>query len=217
MSQWASKLGTLFRWASPACLIGGGALWALSPLGVELSELKFKTPEVFWKLFVSAPLILVPGLVGLYLMGGVRLGGRRGLAARVGLWAAFAGLLLVVAGDIGLYHLGVDDVYIMTAPAYRAFRAGLLLLAAGALLFGAAETRGGGFPAWAGLPFALSALAGLVAASQGLGSFGAALWAVFGAGWVWLGFALFVDSFRKTERRPGVADGRRPGEIGTAG
>ncbi len=213
MSQSASKLGTLFRWASLACLIGGGALWALSPLGVRLSELKFKTPEVFWKLFVSAPLTLILGLVGLYLMGGER----RGLAARVGLWAAFAGLLLVVAGDIGLYHLGVDDVYIMTAPAYRAFRAGLLLLAAGALLFGAAETRGGGFPAWAGLPFALSALAGLVAASQGLGSFGAALWAVFGAGWVWLGFALFVDSFRKTERRPGVADGRRPGEIGTAG
>ena len=95
MSQSASKLGTLFRWASLACLIGGGALWALSPLGVRLSELKFKTPEVFWKLFVSAPLTLILGLVGLYLMGGER----RGLAARVGLWATFAGLLLVVAGS----------------------------------------------------------------------------------------------------------------------
>jgi hypothetical protein len=29
----------------------GGVLWALSPLGVHLSELRFHTPNVFWKLF----------------------------------------------------------------------------------------------------------------------------------------------------------------------
>ena len=37
-------------WLSALAAVPGGALWALSPLGVRLSELKFKTPNVFWKL-----------------------------------------------------------------------------------------------------------------------------------------------------------------------
>lgn len=138
MSGAGSKIGGLLWWASLACLVGGGVLWALSPVGVELSELKFKTPDVFWKLFPTAPLLLAVGVLGLLLM---RREGRS-LAAKIGLWAALAGLVLVAAGDAGLYHLGVDDVYIMTAPAYRAFRVGLVVLAAGALLFAVAETRG---------------------------------------------------------------------------
>lgn len=190
MPEPASKLGKLLRWACLACLAGGGVLWALSPLGVGLSELKFKTPDVFWKLFASAPLLLGLGLAGLLLFGG-----RRDRAARAGLWAAFAGSALIAIGDIVLYHLGVDDAYIMAAPAYRAFRAGLVLLAAGALLFASTETRAGHLPAWVGLPFALSALAGLLAVLQDLGPFGAALWSVFGAGWAWLGFAHLVGSF----------------------
>jgi len=184
------------RWASLACLAGGGALWALSPLGVRLSELKFKTPDVFWKLFVSAPLLLGLGLAGLLLFGG----GRRNPAAGVGLWVALAGAALIAAGDVGLYHLGVDDAYIMAAPAYRAFRAGLLLLAAGALVYAVSDSMAGRLPAWAGLPFALSALAGLLAAAQDLGPFGAALWAVFGAGWVWLALGLFSYSLREARR-----------------
>jgi hypothetical protein len=194
-----SKTGSLLWWASLACLVGGGVLWALSPVGVELSETKFKTPEVFWKLFPSAPLLLAFGTLGLLFQ---RTEGR-GLAARIGLWAALAGLLLVAAGAAGLFHLGVDDAYIMAAPAYHAFRAGLVLLAAGALLFAAAETRSRGLPTWVGLPFALSALAGLVAVSQDLGPFGAALWAVFGAGWVWLGLTASVEAIRPSARTVG--------------
>ena len=38
------------RWTGLLC-VPGGMLWALSPLGVHLSELKFKTPDLFWKLF----------------------------------------------------------------------------------------------------------------------------------------------------------------------
>lgn len=75
----------------------------------------------------------------------------------------------------GLFYFGVDDAFIMVAPAYRAFRAGLVLLAVGALLFAVSETRGGGLAVWAGLPFALLALAGLVAVVRDLGPFGAAL------------------------------------------
>jgi hypothetical protein len=210
VSREGSRIATLLWWASLACLIGGGILWTLSPLGVELSGLKFKTPDVFWKLFPLSPALLFAGLIGLYLW---RREGRS-TAARIGLWAAFAGSALIVAGDVGLFHLSVDDTFIMAAPAYRAFRGGLVLLAAGALLFGAAETRSRGLPAWGGLPFVLSALAGLLAVARDLGPFGAALWAVFGAGWVWLAFALFVDSFRITGR---VAEGRRMGERRTAG
>ncbi len=202
-----SKIGRLLWWASLACLVGGGMLWALSPVGVELSEMKFKTPDVFWKLFPSAPLLLAFGLLGLLF----RRGEGRRPAAKIGLMATLAGTLLVAAGDVGLYHLGVDDAFIVAAPAYRTFRAGLVLLAAGALLFAAAETKSRGLPVWGGLPFAFSALAGLVAGARDLGIFGATLWAVFGAGWVWLGFALSVDSFRKTgrpARRGGAAAGR---------
>ena len=197
------KIKTLVGWAALACLIGGGLLWSLSPLGVELSELKFKTPDVFWKLFPSAPLLLAAGLLGLLF----RRGTGRGPAARIGLWVALAGLLLVAAGDVGLYHLGVDDDYIVTAPAYRAFRIGLVLTAAGALLFGASETRSRGLPVWVGLPFAIASLAGLLAFAQDLGPFGAALWAVFGAGWAWLGFGLAAGSFQKTGRPARAADG----------
>lgn len=206
MSGAGSRIKALLGWAALACLVAGGILWTLSPLGIELSETKFKTPEVFWRLFPAAPLLLTLGLLGLHF----RRGEDRSPGSRIGLLAALAGLVLVVAGAAGLFHLGTDDTYIMAAPAYRAFRAGLVLLAAGALLFAVFETRGGGLPAWCGLPFALSALAGLVAVSQDLGPFGAALWAVFGAGWVWLGLTASVGAIQppaRTARRtdpPGV-------------
>ncbi len=205
-----SRIATLLWWVSLACLIGGGVLWALSPLGVELSALKFKTPNAFWKLFPSSPALLFAGLIGLYL----RRRSRRGTVAKIGLWAAVVGSALIVAGAVGLFHLGVDDTFIMSAPAYRTLRAGFVLLTAGALLFGAAETRSGGLPAWGGLPFALSALAGLVAVARDLGPFGAALWAIFGAGWVWLAFVLFVDSSRSKGRAVGE---KRTGEVRGAG
>ena len=196
MSKAGQKIGWLLRWASLACMVGGGALWALSPVGVALSEAKFKTPDVFWKLFPSAPLLLAIGVLGLIF--GHHEG--RGLAAKVGLWGALVGLLLVAAGDVGLFHLGLDDAYIVSAPAYRAFRTGLLLLAAGALLFAFAETRSRGLPAWAGAPFAIASLAGLLAVARDLGPFGAALWAVFGAGWVWLGLAVWTGAIRPSSR-----------------
>ncbi|QIN81404.1 hypothetical protein GBA63_01250 [Rubrobacter tropicus] len=180
----------LVRW-SGLLVVPGGVLWTLSPVGASISETAFGTPNVFWKLFPSAPLLLLAGLVGVQILQW----GRSGTLQKIGFGLALLGLVLVVAGDLGLYWLGLDDVYIMTAPAYRAFRIGLLLLGVGSILFGVAAPRDGALPTWGLLPFVVGSLCGLVAFVVDLGSFGAALWMLFGLGWAWLGLSLAVDGF----------------------
>ena len=178
----------LVRWAG---LLGvpGGVLWALSPIGASISATAFGTPNVFWKLFPAAPLLLLAGLVGLQL----RQSGRAGTLEKVGFWLAALGLILVVAGDAGLFWLGLDDTYIMTAPAYRAFRLGLLVLGVGSILFGVGAPRDGDLPTWGLLPFVVGCLCGLISFAVDLGSFGTVLWMLFGLGWAWLGLSLAVD------------------------
>lgn len=177
----------LVRWAGLLC-VPGGVLWALSPLGVQISEMQFKTPNVFWKLFPSAPLLLLVGLIGLHL----RFSGRSGRLERIAFVVTLVGLVLVVVGDVGEFWLGLDNVFIMTAPAYRTLRLGLLVLAVGTMLFGVATARDETLPVWGALPFAIGGLCGLVAFSADLETFGAALWVLFGVGWAWLGFSLLV-------------------------
>ena len=180
----------LVRWAG-LLVVPGGALWALSPIGASISATAFGTPNVFWKLFPSAPLLLLAGLVGLQL----RQAGRAGILEKVGFWLAALGLLLVVAGDAGLFWLGLDETFIMTAPAYRAFRLGLLVLGAGSILFGVAAPRDGALPTWGLLPFVVASLCGLISFATDLGSFGTVLWMLFGLGGAWLGRSLAVDGF----------------------
>jgi O-antigen/teichoic acid export membrane protein len=185
----------LLRWSGLLC-VPGGVLWALSPLGVYLSEQRFHTPNVFWKLFPSAPLLLMVGLVGLHLL----ISEGSGWLERVGFYVALLGFLLILAGDVGEFWLRIDDVYIMTAPAYSAFRLGLLVLAVGSIVFGIALGRERTLPVWGALPFALGALCGLISASRDLESFGATLWILFGLGWAWLGFSLLVEGVVRFSR-----------------
>lgn len=180
----------LLRWAG-LLVVPGGVLWALSPIGASISATAFGTPNVFWKLFPAAPLLLLAGLVGLQL----RQSGRAGTLEKVGFWLAALGLILVVAGDAGLFWLGLDDTYIMTAPAYRAFRLGLLVLGVGSILFGVGAPRDGDLPTWGLLPFVVGCLCGLISFAVDLGSFGTILWMLFGLGWAWLGLSLAVDGF----------------------
>lgn len=190
----AGRSGQLVGWAlgdfaSSVCFVAGGALWTLSPLGIHLSELRFKTPDVFWKLFPSAPLLLGLGLLALYF-------GRNSLGrlGKISAGATLLGVLLIVVGDVGLFHLRLDDRYIATAPAWRALRLGFVLLCAGSTLFGvAAARRGIAAPVWGALPFTIASLGGIIAVLGDQGSFGATLWAAFGLGWVWLGLSLSMQ------------------------
>jgi hypothetical protein len=191
-------LSFLLRWSGILC-VPGGALWALSPTGVYISNFAFHTPNVFWKLFWPAPLLILLGLIGLQL----RQSERSGLLEKLGFYVASLGLVMVIAGDIGLYWLGIDDIFIVTAPAYSAFRIGLLVVGVGSILFAVASPRDGAIPSWGLLPFVVGSLCGLISFSQDLGSFGAVLWALFGVGWAWLGFSLVVvgvSSFFRTRR-----------------
>jgi hypothetical protein len=181
-------LARLIGWVGVLACIAGGVLWALSPIGVHLSELKFHTPNVFWKMFWPAPLLILLGLIGLQL----RQSGRSGLLEKVGFIVAALGLVMVIAGDVGLYWLGIDDIFIVTAPAYRAFRLGLLVLAVGSILFGVGAGRDRTLPLWGALPFTLAALAGLISFAADLNYLGSALWILFGIGWAWLGLSLLV-------------------------
>ena len=202
----------LLQWTGLLC-VPGGVLWALSPLGVYLSDLRFHTPNVFWKLFPSVPLLLLLGLVGLHVV----ISGRSGWLERVGFYATVLGLVLILAGAVGEFWLRIDDAYIMMAPAYRTFRLGLVVLGAGSILFGIAVGRDRTLPVWGALPFTIGALCGLISFVRDLESFGAALWILFGVGWAWLGFSLLVEGvarfLREGRARPsagGLTSGPKP-------
>jgi uncharacterized membrane protein len=198
-------LSFLLKWSGILC-VPGGVLWALSPTGISISNLAFHTPNVFWKMFWAAPLLILLGLVGLQL----RQSESSGLLGKLGFFVAILGLVMVIAGDVGLYWLGVDDDYIVTAPAYNTFRLGLLVVAVGSILFGVTSPRDGALPTWGLLPFVVGSMCGLISFSRDLGSFGAVLWILFGVGWAWLGLSLVVEgfsSFLRTRRatRSGAA------------
>jgi hypothetical protein len=183
-------LSFLLKWSGILC-VPGGALWALSPTGVYISNLAFHTPNVFWKMFWPAPLLILLGLVGIQL----RQSERSGLLEKLGFVVTIVGLVMVMAGDIGLYWLGVDDIFIVTAPAYNAFRIGLLVVAVGSILFAVTSPSDGSLPTWGLLPFVVGSLCGLISFSRDFGSFGAVLWILYGVGWAWLGFSLVVEGF----------------------
>ena len=198
-------LSFLLKWSGILC-VPGGALWALAPTGVYISNFAFHTPNVFWKMFWPAPLLLLLGLIGLQL----RQRKRSGLLEKIGCLVAAVGLILVMAGDIGLYWLGIDDIFIVTAPAYNTFRIGLIVLAVGSILFAVTSPRDGALPSWGLLPFVLGSLCGLVSFSRDFGTFGTVLWILFGVGWAWLGLSLVVEGFsaflRKRRSSPAAAN-----------
>lgn len=192
-------LTNFIRWSELLLCASGGVLWALSPLGVYLSELEYQTPDVFWKLFPSAPLLLLVGLMGLH----ARLAGRSGRLGRTGSFVAFLGLALILAGDVGEFWLKIDAAYLLMAPAYHVFRTGLIVLGVGSVLFGLGALRAGALPPWGALPFVLGSVGGLISFSRDLGYVGATLWILYGVGWMWLGLVPVLEAIlsRRKKRR----------------
>lgn len=188
-------------WLASMFTIPGGGLWALTPMGIALAESRLPSgADGFWQLFVSAPLLLIVGVAGLHLR---RISGAGGPLRWTSFLVTFAGLVLVAAGNVGQFWLGLDDTFILTAPAYHAFRVGLVVAAVGAVLIGVSALQDRPVPAWTVPPFLAAAMGGLIAFVVDLGATGAMLWALFGLGWVWLGAVVFVQDVL------GLALGRR--------
>ena len=181
-------LPKLFALGALLCL-PGGILWALSPLGVYLSEMRFKSPDTFWKLFPSAVALILVGMI-FHRLRGV---GRNSRLATLGLYGALLGGVLVAIGDVLKFYLQIDDTYLLSAPGWTTLRVGLFLFAAGSLLFSIGAWRSGTLPRWASLPLVAGTAFGTLAVARELGFVGAVLWISFGLAWALVGLVPVVE------------------------
>lgn len=118
-----------------------------------------------------------------------------------GFFVTLSGLVLTIAGDVGQFWLKLDDVYMVTAPAYRSFRLGLLILAVGSIILGLAALRTGALSRWSALPLFAGSVGLLIAVAKDFGNFGAVLWIAYGICWAWLGLALLLEAFLAARRK----------------
>ena len=166
----------------------GGILWALSPLGVYLSEMKYKSPDTFWKLFPSAVALILLGMI----FHRLRAVGHNSRLATLGVYGALLGGVLVAVGDVLKFYLKIDDTYLLSAPGWTMLRIGLFVFAAGSLLFAIGAQGSGTLPRWAALPLVVGTALGTLAVARELGYVGAALWISFGLAWAWVGLVPVV-------------------------
>ena len=131
--------------------------------------------------------------------------------ARLGFAAAVLGILLVLAGDYGVFYTEIDDRFLMSAPAYRALRFGFFLMAAGTALFAYGALRAGSLPRWVALVFLVGSVLGFVSFVRDLSYVGGGLWISYGVAWVLLGLTPPVEAVRRYLQR------RRKKRAGTTG
>ncbi len=182
-----------FLFVGALLCIPGGVLWALSPLGVYLAEMRFGGSDTFWKLFPSSVVLIWAGLFCHWLRGA----GRGSRLASLGLFAVLLSVLLVVVGVFLKFYIRLDDVYLFTAPGWHTLRAGIFLAAAGSLVFVVGGLRSETVPRWAGLPLSFGSLFGALAAVRDLGYLGVVLWVAFGLAWAWMGLAPIVEALAR--------------------
>jgi len=178
-----SGLLSKLLWLGALLCFPGGALWALSPLGAYLSEMKYKSPDTFWKLFPSTVLLISVGLI-CHRLRGV---GQNSRIGSIGFYTALFGAGLVTVGDVLKFYLQIDDTYLLAAPGWHTLRIGLFFFAVGSLLFAVGVSRSETLPRWVFLPFVFGTACGVLAVVRDLGYVGVALWVLFGAGWAWVG------------------------------
>jgi hypothetical protein len=174
----------LTRWTGSLAALGGGAWLALG--AGSASPLDRDDAGVV--LFALPVLFLLTGLVGLH----ARQAARAGWAAWTVGFAAANGLALVLAGQIGA-PWGLPTRQVGTFG-LQVFALAAFVLALGSLVYGVTALRGPhSFRVAAALLIAGSP-APLLAFDADRGPFAAALWLLFGAGWLALGVLLWRGS-----------------------
>lgn len=137
--------------------------------------------------------LLVVGIAGLYLY--LRQSSGFGRLGAVGFYVCVFVFALIAILDLGIIvNEGVEQTYIALGPV----RGPLLLL--GLMLFGAAVLRAGRLPrggAWLLIAAALTNVLGILAMIISGGTLGAWVFIIptvlFGLGWAWLGYGLWVE------------------------
>ena len=102
---------------------------------------------------------------------------------------------MVMAGDIGLFWLGIDDMFIMTAPAYHTFRIGLIVLAVGSILFAVTSARDSDLPSWGLCPSSSDRSAAWSPSPVTSAPSAPRCGSCSASGWAWLGLSLAVEGF----------------------
>lgn len=178
----ASDLG---RWGALAAMVGG----ALSVLFVFLGD--------HWAhVMVDAAryVLLVVGIAGLYLY--LRQSPGFGRLGAVGFYVCIFVFALIAVLDLGIIvNEGIEEIYLALGPVRG------LLLPLGLLLFGAAVLRAGRLPrggAWLLIAAALTSVLSIFAMILSGGTLGGWVFIVptvlFGLGWAWLGYGLYLES-----------------------
>ena len=162
------------RWSGPVAMLGG-ALWSLKAVGDEVMG----PDDITDTLFFVVPLLLLVGLVTLH----ARYGGRTAGIGRAGFTQSFIGLALLAVGILAESLLGPG-----VAGPITSF--GFLVLALGLVLLGFGTLRNDALPRWNFLPLMMGVLILLNVVVGDAVWLRVAISALFGLGWVLLGYVL---------------------------
>jgi hypothetical protein len=186
--------------------VAGGALWVAS-FGVAQAI----SPQ-FTFLLVGPVLLMLLGLAGLqarHATGSGRLG-------KAGFGVTLIGLVLLAYGSVGEATIsGSISGHEFGPIVFAGLAAGSLVLGAGAVLTALSVIVANVMPRLSPIPLLIgatgvAAAGGLALGRQIVGGSGdifplpvgplAALWAVFGVGWLWLGYLLWAERTPAAER-----------------
>ncbi len=195
---------SLIRLSGLASVLGG-LWWALAMAyhGVREMLMVSEETDAIEKLSVLPLLLLVMGLVGFHATQAERSG-----------WLGWTGFLITFIGFAVALVGAIGDLWFALATGGPIFFVGFVIVFVGLVLLGSATLRAKVLPRWRWLPFIMGLL-GLVLFVSGsiVGGLGFVLWllvswflvwALFGTGWVLLGFMLWAEASE-------IADQSSPG------
>ncbi len=195
------------RWAGLTCMLGGAAWMVAVPLiATAASTEPVGTGYDAYNRLLTLPLLLL--LAGWATVYGAQ-AGRLGKLGRRSAVAVLVGWALMLTGNVTEFwgavlqskpnsataeRLGVE-AWVGSNVGFALFAVGTLIVLVSTPLFGVATKRAGVLPRWSAYFIATSGLLAITAAGLWAVSVGAAavVAALFGLGWVGLGYALRAD------------------------